>query len=29
MKYINQFKSRGFNDNIILKVIEKIRKDET
>ena len=29
MKYVNQFKSRGFNDNIILKVIEKIRKDET
>ena len=29
MKYINHFKSRGFNDNVILKVIEKIREDET
>ena len=29
MKYVNHFKSRGFNDNVILKVIEKIRKDET
>ena len=29
MKYVNHFKSRGFNDNVILKVIEKIREDET
>ena len=29
MKYVNHFKSRGFNDNVILKVIDKIREDET
>ena len=28
MKYVNQFKSRGFEDNIILKVINNIKHNE-